>query len=86
MLGNVKILRDLVVVEPITQKKKAAGYAMPEEVAGTSGKVIAIGPKVEGILIGTIVHFGNVCKPYVIKGQNCVVMEQDNVVGIEEAE
>lgn len=82
--GSVKILRDLVVIEPLAQKKKSTGgFAMPDEFSGYSGKVVGLGPKTEDIGIGDIVYFGNESKSMTIKGQEVVVMEQNNVIGIE---
>jgi len=86
MLDKVKILRDLVVVQALNQKKKAHGYATPEEKTGTSGKVVALGPDVTDLQVGAVVYFGNESKSMNIKGQDLIVMELNNVVGIEEAE
>ena len=84
MLDNIKILRDLVVVQATTQKKKSTGFAMPDEQTGVSGRVAAVGPEVTTLKIGSMVYFGNESKQMTIKGQDFIVMELSNVVGIEE--
>jgi len=83
-LGSIKILRDLVVVEPLTQKKKNVGFTMPDEITDYVGKVVGLGPGTGNISMGDTIYFGNEKKEMSIKGQNVIVMEQDNVVGIEE--
>ena len=86
MLDNMKILRDLVVVQAITQKKKAhAGFALPDELSD-AGKVIAVGPEAKDIPIGSIIYFGNESKSMTIKGNAYTVMELNNVVGVESEE
>lgn len=84
MLDKVKILRDLVVVQAVTQKKKAQGFAMPEEETGVSGRVVAFGPDVTTLQVGALVYFGNESKQMTIKGQDFIVMELNNVIGTEE--
>lgn len=84
MLEGITILRNLVVIQPLNQKKKnTVGYAVPEEAGGDVGKVVALGPEVSDLKLDSVIYFGNVTKKVLIKGSEYIVMESDNVIGFE---
>lgn len=84
MLNGVQILRDLVLIQPMNQKRRGSGgFALPEETGGDLGKIVAVGPDVSADLVGNIAYFGNESKQITIKGTEYIVMEINNVIGIE---
>ncbi len=78
----MQVLGSKVAIEPIkVESKSATGIvlAVTEAKVSNRGKVIATGSKVDEVQPGDTVMFSNKYTPVEIEGQECYLMEIDNV-------
>lgn len=80
----MKMLRNLVLVTHKSEERKASNEPFKiRESSNDSGIVVSFGPDVKDIKAGQRIYFLTKYQNTYIKGENFLVMEDDNIFAVE---